>query len=125
MCCGCVRISVKYVCLWISRLCMLVSKCIKCRLKKTSDKIYHLNISGSVVTLLQMAPTVAGVSGMRNFTRCGMQALECEFVAEASLPFLYRLSGIGDATKSENPLGNKNLQEVSLMMLSSLTRIYE
>lgn len=54
-----------------------VSACIKLR-KKSGDKIYHLNISGSVVILLQMAPRAAGVSGMRNFTHWGTQALQCE-----------------------------------------------
>lgn len=44
---------------------------------KSCDTIYHLYVSGSVVIVLQMAPTAAGVSEMRNLTRCAMQTLEC------------------------------------------------
>lgn len=55
--------------------------------RKKSDKIYHLNISRSVVVLLRMAPMAAGVSGLRNFTPSGKQALERETAGSPPLHF--------------------------------------
>lgn len=55
--------------------------------RKKGDKIYHLNISGSVVVLLRMAPTAAGVSGLRNFTPSGKRALEREWSSSPPLHF--------------------------------------
>lgn len=77
-------------------------------------KIYHLNISGSVVILLQMAPERLACQGweISHTVACKRLSVNCH--RRLSSIFI-SLSGIGNATKSENPLGNKN--QVSLMIL--------
>lgn len=91
------------------------------RKNRVSDKIHHLNIPASVVILLQMAPTAASVSGMRNSHGVPCERLSVNSRGGLSSIFM-SLSGIGDATKCDDPPGDKNLREVSLM---TLNRIYE
>lgn len=100
------------VCVCVCRyLCVaVVSQHTSSTEKTSSDKIYHLNISGSVVTLLQMAPRAAAVSRMRNFTL--WHASAGVWIVISSI--FTAVSGIDNATRRGNLLRKKTCRRSDL-----------
>lgn len=126
-CCVCVWITVKCVC-----VCVLMAICQRgcclcmhqTREKNLVTKSITSTFQGVSLSCYKWLPERLACQGweISHTVACKRLSVNCH----GSLSSIFiSLSGIGNATKSENILGHKNLRQVSLMILDSLLRIYE